>query len=90
MQKSIHYLLLLIAFVSTSVYAGKNVVYEVDGQKYEGYYSAKSSNLLLILMIHNWDGLTEYEEKRADMLADIGYSVFAIDLFGKGVLVQQR
>jgi dienelactone hydrolase len=33
----------------------------------------------------NWDGLTDYEVKRAHMLADLGYTVFALDLFGAGV-----
>jgi len=36
-------------------------------------------------LIHDWDGLTDYEVKRANMLADLGYAVFAADLFGAGV-----
>jgi dienelactone hydrolase len=36
-------------------------------------------------LIHDWDGLTDYEIKRANMLADLGYTVFALDLFGAGV-----
>ena len=39
----------------------------------------------LILLIHDWDGLTDYEVKRANMLADSGYAVFAADLFGAGI-----
>ena len=35
--------------------------------------------------MHDWDGLTGYEVKRANMLAELGYSVFAADLFGAGV-----
>ena len=35
--------------------------------------------------MHDWDGLTDYEIKRANMLAKQGYSVFAADLFGAGV-----
>jgi dienelactone hydrolase len=38
-----------------------------------------------VLLIHDWDGLTDYEIKRADMLAEMGYAVFAADLFGAGV-----
>jgi dienelactone hydrolase len=38
-----------------------------------------------VLLIHDWDGLTDYEVKRADMLAAEGYAVFAADLFGAGV-----
>jgi dienelactone hydrolase len=37
------------------------------------------------LLIHDWDGLTDYEIKRSHMLADLGYAVFAMDLFGAGV-----
>jgi dienelactone hydrolase len=36
------------------------------------------------LLIHDWDGLTDYEVKRSEMLAEMGYSVFAADLFGAG------
>ena len=39
----------------------------------------------LVLLVHDWDGLTDYEVKRANMLADMGYAVFAADLFGAGV-----
>jgi dienelactone hydrolase len=38
-----------------------------------------------VLLIHDWDGLTAYEIKRANMLADLGYAIFAADLFGAGV-----
>ena len=31
-----------------------------------------------MLVIHDWDGLTRYEEKRADMLAELGYDALAI------------
>jgi dienelactone hydrolase len=36
-------------------------------------------------LVHDWNGLTDYEIKRADMLAEMGYTVFAVDLFGAGV-----
>lgn len=64
--------------------SGKNVIYKVDGEKFEGYYVSPSSKAPLVLIIHDWDGLTNYEIKRADMLADLGYAVFAVDLFGAG------
>ena len=65
--------------------AGKHVDYQVDGAAYEGYYVAPSPDAPLVLLIHDWDGLTDYEVQRADMLAEMGYAVFAADLFGKGV-----
>lgn len=38
-----------------------------------------------VLVIHQWMGLTDYEKKRSEMLAELGYNVFALDIYGKGV-----
>jgi dienelactone hydrolase len=38
-----------------------------------------------VLIIHQWKGLTDYEMKRAEMLAQLGYNVFAADIYGKGI-----
>jgi dienelactone hydrolase len=65
--------------------AAQSVTYEVDGKSYEGYYQEAGKNKPLLILVHDWDGLTEYEVKRAEMLAALGYNVFAVDLFGKGV-----
>ncbi|RZB38576.1 MAG: hypothetical protein SRB2_00324 [Desulfobacteraceae bacterium Eth-SRB2] len=70
-----------VAFGAT----GSLVTYKVNGQSYEGYYMTHSNQAPLVLLIHDWDGLTDYEIKRANMLAESGYAVFAADLFGAGV-----
>ncbi|MBU0730661.1 MAG: dienelactone hydrolase family protein [Proteobacteria bacterium] len=77
--------LLILAVSSNAWAAGKTVSYEVNGQPYEGYFVSPSPKAPLVLLIHDWDGLTEYEVKRAEMLAGLGYAVFAADLFGAGV-----
>ena len=64
---------------------GSLVTYQVNGQSYEGYYISPSNQAPFVLLIHDWDGLTDYEVKRANMLAELGYAVFALDLFGAGV-----
>ncbi len=38
-----------------------------------------------MLLIHDWAGLTDYEVERAEMIAEMGYSVFAADLFGSDI-----
>lgn len=78
---------LITLFSSLCQASGAMLDYQVNGQTYEGYYiaAAKGENAPLVLLIHDWDGLTDYEVKRAGMLAELGYSVFAADLFGKGV-----
>ena len=78
--------LIFLLLVSAAYGAdGSAVTYEVEGKAYEGYYISPSPRAPLILLIHDWDGLTDYEVKRANMLADMGYAVFAVDLFGAGV-----
>ena len=84
MKYILTFFLLLVA--SSSAWASENTVtYHIDGRPYEGYFIQPASKAPLVLLIHDWDGLTDYEIKRARMLADLGYSVFAADLFGAGV-----
>lgn len=73
--------------VSASAFAdsGKSVRYQVNGQDYEGYYVSPEKGAPLVLLLHDWDGLTAYEVTRARMLAEEGYAVFAADLFGAGI-----
>ncbi|UCG20285.1 MAG: dienelactone hydrolase family protein [Deltaproteobacteria bacterium] len=84
-MKYIFTLFMILIAAATANGAGSSVTYEVNGKPYEGYFVSPSANAPLILLIHDWDGLTEYEVKRANMLADMGYAVFAADLFGAGV-----
>lgn len=77
-------ILILGVIFSGSAY-GKSITYVVNGKIFEGYFVSPSPKSPLILLIHDWDGLTDYEIKRANMLAKLGYAVFAADLFGAGV-----
>jgi dienelactone hydrolase len=74
-----------LAAMATAAHAGEAVTYSVGGAEYEGYAAkAEGTSKGLVLIIHDWDGLTDYEVKRADMLAGMGYDAFAVDLYGKG------
>jgi len=69
---------------SWTAQAGDVVTYAVDGETFEGYRAkAGDSSKGLVVIIHDWDGVTGYEQKRADMVAALGYDAFAIDLYGK-------
>lgn len=64
------------------------VVYQQDGKDFEGFvaYPKKTDKkLAAVLVIHDWDGLDEYEQMRAKMLAENGYFAFAMDMYGKGI-----
>ncbi|HXC98579.1 MAG TPA: dienelactone hydrolase family protein [Verrucomicrobiae bacterium] len=67
----------------------KLVEYRDGDTLLEGYYSYDDSIIKgkrpAVLIVHQWMGLTDYEKKRADMLATLGYNVFAVDIYGKGV-----
>lgn len=86
MKSFLMFLFLLFTLSQASATAaGEKVLYEVGGETYEGYFVKSSEKAPLVVIIHDWDGLTDYEIKRAGMLADLGYSVFAADLYGAGV-----
>lgn len=76
----------VLALLSGAALAGENVTYRVGGQEYEGYLAKTAGTAAgLVLIVHDWDGQDAYENRRADMLAGLGYNAFALDLFGKGV-----
>ena len=71
--------------LATAGLAGEALNYEVAGEAFEGYIERAANDAPMVLLVHDWDGLTEYEVKRAGMLAELGYSVFCADLFGAGI-----
>jgi len=75
---------LAVLLAPLAAQAGDTVAYEVHGEAFEGYRAdAEGDSKGLVLIIHDWDGLTEYEKTRADMVAGMGYDAFALDLYGK-------
>lgn len=92
-------LILLAAVVTTLVAVGLSpeakanivaepVVYSIDGQPFEGYFALNQNfgeTQPLVLLIHDWNGLDDYEKRRTQMLAEQGYAAFAVDLYGQGV-----
>lgn len=82
-------LALLLCLPGQALAAGQPVDYRVAGKTYQGYYVSPGASAPLVLLIHDWDGLGDYEVKRAEMLAELGYTVFAADLYGKGVRPQK-
>ncbi|MBP7517959.1 MAG: dienelactone hydrolase family protein [Desulfobulbus sp.] len=80
------FFVVLVLFVaSAAAAAGGPVQYQVNGESFTGYYLSPADRAPLVLLVHDWDGLTGYEVKRAQMLAQLGYGVFAVDLFGTGI-----
>lgn len=79
-------ILLSLVFFSSVLFSKEGfVTYKVDAKEYEAYIISPSKNAPLVFLVHDWDGLTDYEIKRAKMLNKMGYATFAVDLYGKGV-----
>lgn len=83
---------LLIALpVRAQNFAGTPIAY-MDGEtQLEGYWSpsqCENGKAPVVLIVHQWKGLTDYEKSRADMLAAQCYNAFAIDMYGKGIRPQ--
>lgn len=71
-----------------TAHAGSNITYMDGKTELQGYVAAPEHNTgtaPIVMIVHQWKGLGEYEMKRADMLADQGYVAFAIDMYGKGI-----
>jgi len=71
--------------LATAEIVGEHVTYTVGDMEFEGYLArntALEETRGTVLIVHDWDGMTDYEERRAEMLAEAGYTAFAIDVYG--------
>ena len=69
----------------------QTVAYQHGGVTLEGYLAyddARAGKQPGVLVVHQWMGLTDYEQNRAVMLAQLGYVAFCADIYGKGVRPQ--
>ncbi|MCL7744432.1 dienelactone hydrolase family protein [Guyparkeria hydrothermalis] len=65
--------------------AGETVDYRVGNETFSGYFSPAAGMARgTVLVIHDWDGIDDYERKRADMVSKMGFDAFAVDIYGKG------
>jgi len=83
-------LLFLFLFVGTQTQAAlreENVEYRAGDTLMEGYLvwdDAKGDQQPGVLVVHEWWGLNDYARMRAKMLAELGYTALAVDMYGDG------
>lgn len=68
------------------------VPYRDGAVELEGYLAWDDSHAgprPLVLIVHAYGGRSEFECRRADALAELGYVGFALDVYGKGVFAQE-
>lgn len=67
------------------------VDYEIAGQSFQGYLTyddSISGKRPGVLVVHEWWGHNAFARKRADKLAKLGYTAFALDMYGTGKLAK--
>ncbi len=83
-------LALFFLFLSVPSFAevkGETVEYTYEGTTLKGYLAYDDSikgKRPGVLVVHEWWGLNDYAKKRADMLAKLGYTALALDMYGDG------
>jgi dienelactone hydrolase len=88
--------LIVLLICTFSVRAGlhtERVQYKHGDTVLEGYLAYDDSTTDTrpgVLVVHEWTGLNPYAEKRAEMLAQMGYVAFALDMYGKGVRAKDQ
>jgi dienelactone hydrolase len=86
--------LLATSFLISCAHAAlveKAVIYEQGGVTLEGFHvydAAVTGKRPAVLVIHQWTGLSDSEKRRSRMLAELGYNVFAADIYGQGIRPQ--
>lgn len=66
---------------------GEEVTYASDSTNLKGYLAFdenKQGKRPGVLIIHEWWGHNDYVRERADMLAELGYTAIAVDMYGDG------
>ncbi|PHP65989.1 dienelactone hydrolase [Zhengella mangrovi] len=77
---------ILASLVALPALAGDRIAYAVNGKPFEGYFASAGKNAITVVILPTWNGISDYEKDRAQMLADEGYNAFAADLHGEGNL----
>lgn len=60
----------------------------VTSLSYAVYNENDTSKKPLVLVVHEWWGLTDYPKSRARQLAEQGYLAMAVDMFGNGRIAE--
>lgn len=77
----------LFATTAQAALQTRVMTYLVDGKSFTGYlayddsFSGKRPG---VLVAHEWWGYNAYVRHRAEMLAKLGYTAFALDMYGEG------
>jgi dienelactone hydrolase len=83
--------LLLISSTAFAKVVGREVEYQAGDTVLKGYLAENpdvKGKRPAVLVVHEWWGHNEFARKRAQMLAEKGYTALAVDMFGDGKTAQ--
>jgi dienelactone hydrolase len=86
-QLGVMVLALLLATSAFARVVGKEVAYQAGDTMLKGYLvtdPARTGKRPGVLVVHEWWGHNAYARKRARMLAELGYTALAVDMYGDG------
>lgn len=69
----------------------EEIEYTVNDQSFTGYLAYDNSiegKRPGVLVVHEWWGHNEYARNRAEQLAEMGYTAFALDMYGTGKVTE--
>ena len=81
-------LIVLTSLAAVAAIHTETIEYRDGDTVFEGYLAYDDGITVSrpgVLVVHQWMGLTGYEKRRCEMLAQLGYTAFACDIYGKGV-----
>lgn len=88
---SVSILLILGIFITSCTekpaIKGEAVEYKTDGVTFKGYIAYdrnKKGKRPGVLVVHEWWGYNEQVRKRAELLAELGYTAMVVDMYGNG------
>jgi dienelactone hydrolase len=87
MSRILAVILILAALPLQAAVVGTEVSYRAGDTELKGYLArddAISGKRPGVLVVHEWWGHNAYARKRADMLAALGYTALAVDMYGNG------
>ena len=79
--------LLLFSSCLNAAIQEKTVDYQAGDTKFKGYLAwddAITGKRPGVIVVHEWWGLNDYAKRRARMLAELGYTAMAVDMYGDG------
>jgi dienelactone hydrolase len=79
--------LLLASLTVQAAVVGKEVTYQAGETTMKGYLAwddAIEGRRPGVLVVHEWWGQNAYARRRAEMLAALGYTALAVDMYGEG------